>query len=502
MFRNWQSDVQRWLDAGVIEAAVADRIRGFESERDSAASFRWPVMIAWALGAVLIGAGILLFVAAHWEELSPASRFSLVLAMVGGFHLAAVLLVERIEALARALAFVGTITLGAGLFLAGQIFHLEEHWTSGIMLWAIGAVIAWAVLGWWEQGALAAIFAPMWIAAEWIVATESYRGHELILVSGLTLLSIIYFTARWPGEDSYLRRALVWIGGLSLIPLVLYLASLRPRWWWWRRNDDIPLELAIVGWVVAIGLPLALGNLLRRRIAWENLAAAAWVVLLGTTTTRGGNALASAWNDLSLYILFGGATVALVWWGMRESRRYFTNLGLAGLSLTVLTFYFSSGMVDNLLHSLNLISLISLITLIGLVALVLGLALGNLLRKRIAWQYLATAFWVALMLFTPIRLGMRNPSHYLWTQLGPYLLCGVAAVALVWWGLHESRRERINMGLAGFALTVLTFYFSSVMDKMGRSLSLISLGVLFLVLGWGLMRARRHLLDRLEGGTS
>ncbi len=38
----------------------------------------------------------------------------------------------------------------------------------------------------------------------------------------------------------------------------------------------------------------------------------------------------------------------------------------------------------------------------------------------------------------------------------------------------------INLGSAGFAATVLWFYFSSVMDKLGRSFSLIALGLLFL----------------------
>ena len=384
MARNWQSDVQRWLDAGVVESATAGRIRAFESEHSAEQGLRWPVLLAWALGGLLICAGVLLFVNAHWEELSPAARFALALLMVAVFHGAGAFLADRVEALARVFHVAGTVSLGAGIFLAGQIFHLQEHWPGGVMLWVFGAIIAWALTAWWEQAALAALLAPVWLTGEWIVATEPYRGHDLVLASGLTLLSVIYFTARQPQSDSPMRRALVWLGGLSLIPLIFYLALQRERWWW-GREDTVPGEVALVGWIVAFGLPLALGNLLRKRIAWQNLAAALFVILLGTTTRAGGESF----------------------------------------------------------------------------------------------------------------LG------YAWVELGPYLLCGGASVALVWWGLHESRRERINMGLAGFALTVLTFYFSSVMDKLGRSLSLISLGALFLVLGWSLLRTRRLLLARLEkGGAS
>jgi hypothetical protein len=49
-------------------------------------------------------------------------------------------------------------------------------------------------------------------------------------------------------------------------------------------------------------------------------------------------------------------------------------------------------------------------------------------------------------------------------------------------------------------LTVAFFYFSSIMDKLGRSASLIGLGVLFLLGGWALERTRRRLIARLEAG--
>ena len=63
----------------------------------------------------------------------------------------------------------------------------------------------------------------------------------------------------------------------------------------------------------------------------------------------------------------------------------------------------------------------------------------------------------------------------------------------------ERRAERINLGVAGFALTVLVFYFSSVMDRLGRSASLVGLGLLFLVGGWALEHTRRRLVASVTG---
>jgi hypothetical protein len=41
---------------------------------------------------------------------------------------------------------------------------------------------------------------------------------------------------------------------------------------------------------------------------------------------------------------------------------------------------------------------------------------------------------------------------------------------------------------------VMWFYFSSVMDKLDRSLGLILLGILFLAGGWALEHTRRRLI--------
>jgi hypothetical protein len=60
----------------------------------------------------------------------------------------------------------------------------------------------------------------------------------------------------------------------------------------------------------------------------------------------------------------------------------------------------------------------------------------------------------------------------------------------------EGRSERINFGIAVIGLDVLAFYVSQVMDALGRSASLIGLGVLFLGGGWGLEVLRRRLVAR------
>jgi hypothetical protein len=145
--------------------------------------------------------------------------------------------------------------------------------------------------------------------------------------------------------------------------------------------------------------------------------------------------------------------------------------------------------------------------------ILLPLGLAFLLRGRAAWVIGVAAMW-AIVLAGLARHAARYaiagtmagtgaipiPARPFWPQVGLYGWCALGSVALGFWGLSEARRERINLGVAGFALTVVFFYFSSIMDKLGRSASLIGLGILFLLGGWALERTRRRLIARLEAG--
>jgi hypothetical protein len=126
------------------------------------------------------------------------------------------------------------------------------------------------------------------------------------------------------------------------------------------------------------------------------------------------------------------------------------------------------------------------------IALGAPLAMALVLRGREAWMNAMCALWVVIAAIYPARsVRLEVPGfEYFW--------CGVGAVGLIVWGVRESRAERINLGMAGFAIVVLTFYFSSIMDKLDRSASLVGLGLLFLAGGWALEKMRRRLVARVR----
>jgi hypothetical protein len=122
----------------------------------------------------------------------------------------------------------------------------------------------------------------------------------------------------------------------------------------------------------------------------------------------------------------------------------------------------------------------------------IALALAIALRGFDAWLNAVAVAWVWIL--GALAAVRGNPLYFLWLVIG--------AAGLIAWGIKEGRRERINLGIAGFALTILFFYFSNLMDKLGRAVSLIVLGVLLLAGGWLLERTRRRLIEQIGEGSS
>ncbi len=379
MTAKWERYLERWIAAGLIEASTADLVRAYEKGQ----GLTFSILLAIGLGGLLLAAGILLFVAAHWDVLSPAQRFALVLALVAMLHVGGAIASSRFNILSIALHAVGTICLGAGIFLAGQIFNLQEHWPAGVLLWALGAWVAWSLLRDWAHAALAAVLTPAWLAGEWIEATQNSMHSEVVVTSGLLMLAISYLTGLLPEKTTPVRKTLAWIGGLALIPAAAFLVVVAPHFHW--RDLPLPWSYHLLGWSTAFLLPLALAWWLRGTLVWMNLIAGIWVAALAAT---------------------------------------------------------------------------------------------QLFRWDYSVRYVASGNWRV------------------------YALCALGSIGLITWGMKEAREERVNLGIAGFALTVLFFYFSTVMDKLGRSASLIGLGLLFLLGGWLLEKARRRLLVQLKRGSA
>lgn len=96
--------------------------------------------------------------------------------------------------------------------------------------------------------------------------------------------------------------------------------------------------------------------------------------------------------------------------------------------------------------------------------------------------------------------GPGGRSYYTRSEpnLVAHAIVAAFAVFIIWWGMRQASRALVNLGILYFAIAVAWFYWSNIFDKVGRSLGLIGLGILFLAGGWALEVTRRGLLARIE----
>jgi uncharacterized membrane protein len=83
-------------------------------------------------------------------------------------------------------------------------------------------------------------------------------------------------------------------------------------------------------------------------------------------------------------------------------------------------------------------------------------------------------------------------------NLAAHALVAAFAIFIIWWGVRQLSQALVNLGIIGFAITVIWFYFSDIFDKLDRSLGLIGLGILFLAGGWALEKTRRRIVAGME----
>jgi len=380
-----ESYLARWQSAGILDresdAGLIARMRALEVEEKKPAGLRWQSLVALILGAILLACGVVLFVSAHWDHLSPLVRFLLVLAMVSFFHLGGALSRESSRIFSTTFHAVGTIATGAAIALVGQIFNIHEHWPGAVLLWAIAALAGFVLLHDEAQQTLTVLLFPAWLASEIAYAADGYIGGNIylgrFLIVWAALLLTIYLGSR--------RRTVAGICFAAAAIAAIVGISLIAQGWVSQSENSIflPLGARIWDWGVIAAVPLFF-TLFRRR---ESLIPVSAGIFLA---------------------------IVLPWCAQTTSQNYANGV--------------------RVLHSPN---------------------------------------------------------------VGAHALVAAFSIVLSWWGVRMVSRALVNFGIVGFAISVIWFYFSDVFDKVGRSLGLMGLGILFLAGGWFLEKTRRHLIAQM-----
>ena len=182
-----RNELRGWIEKGIISGETADALSGqYQLNNIREESSRLLSAVIFTIGGLLLGGGLISFVAANWEDISTPVKLAILFSSLLGFHVTGYWLwqLKDWRRLGHALIFCGCLVFGASIGLVAQIFHITGNWYGAFGAWAVGSlVMAWAVRS-WIIGALA-----LFTSFLWFVGFQDDNHERLALLYPLALLA-------------------------------------------------------------------------------------------------------------------------------------------------------------------------------------------------------------------------------------------------------------------------------------------------------------------------
>jgi uncharacterized membrane protein len=343
----------RWRNAGVLDAQAEARIRAFEDAQEEPgiagiAGIRWQGIIALILGGILLACGVALFVSAHWDELGPGARYTIVFLMVAVFHLAGGFARERYFALSTTLHAVGTLATGAAIALVGQIFNIQDHWPAAVLMWALAALAGWWLLQDQVQQTIALLLIPAWMFSELAYYMERQIGSDVYIGRALFLWAILYLTFFVRSERKVVQGTLF---AVAAVAAVIGTEFMTTGWISFSSEQTfIPFSVRFWAWVVIAALPLVIAAFHGHKgLIPIALGIVYAIVLPWCTRTWTRNDTFGTYRqtytgvepNLAAHAVIALFAVFLCYWGVRLASRALVNLSVVYFAIAVARFYFS-----------------------------------------------------------------------------------------------------------------------------------------------------------------
>ena len=207
--RKLEQEIGLWLKEGIILPEQKERIlaryRLLKKADEKAGPGKLITTIS-ILGSILVGVGVILFIASNWSGIPKWGRLFIVffsmLASYGlGFYF-------RYEAknypkVGASLILLGSLIFGAGMFLIAQIYHITVHYPNGPLLWGLFVLPLAYLLRFKSLISLAILVLLIWLGMEarLRISHYGYFGDitmvSLFFIAGITLWGIGLMHREW-----------------------------------------------------------------------------------------------------------------------------------------------------------------------------------------------------------------------------------------------------------------------------------------------------------------
>ncbi len=205
---NWlKGRINQWRESGLISDEQSEAIIKFEELPEApfrlGTRFNRLVVVLSTLGAILIGAGIISFVAANWQGLPAIAKLVLLIGGQTATYWAAYQLqfVRGFPKVGGAVMFTGAAWFGANVFLVAQSYHLSTN-NPDLMIWWFLGILPLAYLA--RSKAITVMAVGIFtIGISWKTAGIGENTESAFMVMGSLLLIA---TALYATGMLHLRR--------------------------------------------------------------------------------------------------------------------------------------------------------------------------------------------------------------------------------------------------------------------------------------------------------
>jgi uncharacterized membrane protein len=347
-------DVQKLHDAGLITDEQWRKIIGhFRLKEDSGGKF---LAIVSIMGAVLIVAGIILLISAHWNEIPRGIKIAAGLALLLGFHAGGWWLREvqgQYRKTGEALHWIGSCLFLANIALLGQIYNLVSRPPNAFLLWWLGiATLPWLLRS-KAQHVLLLLAFVIWFGFEvnergGLIYCASERQTLLYALLGLVYLGVGYCLRRTQFSE--------FAGVTEKLGLLAFLVFIYPLTWkefFGGESSELNAWfLPVLGLCALLPLVAGIRNLhaVAGQWRWTWLAALSGMMVLMATVWFGcwqldhvGEARHFYWGESWSYLV---GTLALfvfcllqIQIGIQERSSFLVNLGVVFIALDIFAAY-------------------------------------------------------------------------------------------------------------------------------------------------------------------
>ena len=189
-----RNELAIWIQKGIVTEETAKELStAYELDNLRHESTRLLSAVIFTIGALLLGGGLISFVAANWGVIPTPIKLALLVSALLGLHTVGFWLwhSKNWSRLGHAIIFCGCLVFGANIGLVAQIFHISGNWYGGFGAWALGSlVMAWAIRS-WIIGVLALGTSFIWFLGFQSDHDQSASVYPLILAIALLPLGWI-----------------------------------------------------------------------------------------------------------------------------------------------------------------------------------------------------------------------------------------------------------------------------------------------------------------------